>query len=73
MYCITYLQSYFPAWCNFTCFNTTGFLSQVTIAPKKTKLSGSLSPTTIEEIIQLLNFVASTRMYKAVILTGKVG
>jgi len=44
--------------------------AQVTIAPKKTKLSGSLSPTTIEEIIQLLNFVASTRMYKAVILTG---
>lgn len=44
--------------------------AQVTIAPSKTKLAGSLSPACIDEIIQLLNFVASTRMYKAVILTG---
>jgi len=44
--------------------------AQLTISPSKTKLKGSLSPTTVEEIIQLLNFVASTRMYKAVILTG---
>ena len=45
--------------------------AQLTISPSKTKLKGSLSPTTVEEIIQLLNFVASTRMYKAVILTGR--
>ena len=46
--------------------------AQVTIAPSKTKLTGSLSPATIDEIIQLLNFVSSTRMYKAVILTGNI-
>lgn len=44
--------------------------AQVTIAPAKTKLTASLGPSTMDEIVRLLNFVASTKMYKAVLLTG---
>jgi len=47
--------------------------AQVTFSPGKSKFTSSLGPAAIDEIIQLINFVQSTRMYNAILFTGLGG